>query len=213
MPHFQLDREWDGWPRNGWVREDPRLCPTKKFEGQALLLKSPPVLLCRQTDIHPNLPRTDRLSRLAQRTPTPHIANMPSRARAVSPAASENEVDISGSLFADDAGPANAKHGAAFDVDDIFAEAAQDGEGDDDDEAFIALKQAASFRKSSNLKGKTVKKGGGFQARGMSFPLLAPRSRRLCSRCVRQASMPTSCAPSPGRASPSPRPFNERRSP
>lgn len=94
---------------------------------------------------------------------------MPSRARAVSPAASENEVDISGSLFTDDAGFGNAKNGAAFDVNDIFGEAAQDGEGDDDDEAFIALKQAASFRKSSNLKGKTVKKGGGFQAMGMSF--------------------------------------------
>jgi len=37
---------------------------------------------------------------------------------------------------------------------------------DDTDEAFIALQQAASFRKTSNLKGRTVKKGGGFQAMG-----------------------------------------------
>ena len=96
--------------------------------------------------------------------------------RAVSPAASENEVDILGSLFTDDSAIANGKHGAdggsrggfdfGFDAGELLE--AQDGEDDDGDEAFIALKQAASFRKASNLKGKTVKKGGGFQAMGAS---------------------------------------------
>lgn len=96
------------------------------------------------------------------------------RPRAVSPAVSENEVDILGSLFADDSGFANGKietggpqDGFGFDAGELLE--AQDGEGDDGDEAFIALKQAASFRKSSNLKGKTVKKGGGFQAMGSSI--------------------------------------------
>lgn len=37
---------------------------------------------------------------------------------------------------------------------------------DGDDESFIAAQQAASNRKASNLKGRTVKKGGGFQAMG-----------------------------------------------
>ena len=35
-----------------------------------------------------------------------------------------------------------------------------------DDEAFIATQQSASNRKASNLKGRSVKKGGGFQAMG-----------------------------------------------
>ncbi len=93
--------------------------------------------------------------------------------RAVSPAVSENEVDILGSLFGNDSRFANgkteaedARDGFGFDAGELLE--AQDGEGDDGDEAFIALKQAASFRKSSNLKGKTVKKGGGFQAMGSS---------------------------------------------
>lgn len=94
--------------------------------------------------------------------------------RAVSPAASENEVDILGSLFADDSGLANGKietggaqDGFGFDAGELID--AQDGEEDDGDAAFIALKQAASFRKAGNLKGKTVKKGGGFQAMGSSM--------------------------------------------
>ena len=93
--------------------------------------------------------------------------------RAVSPAASENEVDILGSLFTDDSAIANGKNGAdaardgfGFDAGEFLD--APGGEEDDGDEAFIALKQAASFRKASNLKGKTVKKGGGFQAMGSS---------------------------------------------
>lgn len=88
--------------------------------------------------------------------------------RAASPALSENEVDIGASLFADDldhAGPTKTadQDGFGFDAEGVFNEGE---DGADDDEAFIALKQAASFRKSSNLKGRTVKKGGGFQAMG-----------------------------------------------
>ena len=88
--------------------------------------------------------------------------------RAASPAVSENEVDIGASLFADDvnqSGPTKSadQDGFGFDAEGLFNEG---GEGADDDEAFIALQQAASFRKSSNLKGKSVKKGGGFQAMG-----------------------------------------------
>ena len=99
--------------------------------------------------------------------------------RAVSPAASENEVDILGSLFTDDSAishgniskddaRAGARDGFGFGFDANELLDAPDDEGDDGDEAFIALKQAASFRKASNLKGKTVKKGGGFQAMGSS---------------------------------------------
>ena len=76
---------------------------------------------------------------------------------------SENEVDIGASLFDDvdqvNNTPASGSNqqGFGFDAEGLY---------DDDDEAFIALQQAASFRKSSNVKGKSVKKGGGFQAMG-----------------------------------------------
>lgn len=81
-------------------------------------------------------------------------------ARATSPAVPENEVDILGSLFT------NEHIGAAggFDAAEILD--GDDGDGSDGDAAFIALKQSASFRKSTNMKGKSVKKGGGFQAMG-----------------------------------------------
>lgn len=88
--------------------------------------------------------------------------------RAASPALSENEVDIGASLFTDDVdqsrpGKTADQDGFGFDAEGLFDEG---GEGADDDEAFIALQQAASFRKGSNIKGKSVKKGGGFQAMG-----------------------------------------------
>ncbi|WYZ45043.1 hypothetical protein EsH8_VIII_000359 [Colletotrichum jinshuiense] len=96
--------------------------------------------------------------------------------RAASPAPSEGEVDIADSLFAmnaDDNGSDDGQDaGIDFDVDGILNGNDQ-GDGDDDgDEAFIALQQAASFRKSTNLKGKSVKKGGGFQAMGLNANLL-----------------------------------------
>lgn len=86
-------------------------------------------------------------------------------ARAASPTPSENEVDISASLFT--SGRVSTKKSKNNDKqdDDLGFDFLDDGD-DDGDEAFIALKQAASFRKTGNLKGKSVKKGGGFQAMG-----------------------------------------------
>lgn len=99
---------------------------------------------------------------------------MPGR-RAASPAPSEPELDILDSLYPGD--DDNGEQGLGkdgqdgLDFDDLFhAGAAGGGNDDDDDEAYIALQQAASYRKASNLKGRTVKKGGGFQAMGELQP-------------------------------------------
>jgi len=91
--------------------------------------------------------------------------------RAASPAVSENEFDITKSLFKDDDDAEDDEFGLSTskelgDLDaggilDLGVES--DGDGD---EAFIASQQAASNRKASNVKGKSVKKGGGFQAMG-----------------------------------------------
>lgn len=96
--------------------------------------------------------------------------------RFASPALSENEVDI-GSLLTDgnEISHVKAKHvelqdGFGFDAADLLdGDEEDDGEGD---EAFIALKQAAAFRKNTNLKGNSLKKGGGFQAMGLNGNLL-----------------------------------------
>src|SRR5271154_6328907 len=95
--------------------------------------------------------------------------------RATSPARSETEVDISASLFA----------GETFDrVDDQRYHAPAETVNllpdayDDDDETLIAGQQAAANRKSSNLKGRTVKKGGGFQALGLNANLLKAITRK-----------------------------------
>lgn len=92
--------------------------------------------------------------------------------RAASPAASENEFDITKSFFKDDASDdefatASTKKPADLDANGIF----DDSDGDGDEE-FIKASQAASNRKSSNVKGKSVKKGGGFQAMGLNSQLL-----------------------------------------
>jgi ATP-dependent RNA helicase DDX54/DBP10 len=89
--------------------------------------------------------------------------------RAASPAASENEFDITRSLFNEDAGSDNefgapSKVPATLDAGGILDLGL---ESDDGDEAFIASQQAAANRKASNVKGKSVKKGGGFQVMGM----------------------------------------------
>jgi ATP-dependent RNA helicase DDX54/DBP10 len=86
--------------------------------------------------------------------------------RASSPALSENEFDIGAALFGDHDATENGPS-AELGVDLDFGD--EDGS---DDEAFIAATQAASNRKASNLKGKTVKKGGGFQAMGLNATLL-----------------------------------------
>ena len=102
--------------------------------------------------------------------------------RAPSPAQSENEVDISRSLF--DNGSISGSDNEASslhpdrkarmgEADTIF-----DNESESDDADFIAEKQAASNRKASKLKGKNVKKGGGFQAMGLNAHLLKAITRK-----------------------------------
>lgn len=94
---------------------------------------------------------------------------MPSRAVSLAP--SENEVDILGSIFTNNrtSNKSSKKNGVQEDIGFDFLDG-EDGGEDDGDAAFIALKQAASFRKTGNLKGKSVKKGGGFQAMGSYSP-------------------------------------------
>jgi ATP-dependent RNA helicase DDX54/DBP10 len=104
-------------------------------------------------------------------------------ARSFSPARSENEVDISNALFANDVSePALDSIVGGNNVTrlldngfipDIMAESS-----DLDDEAAIAQHQAAANRKASNLKGRTVKKGGGFQALGLNANLLKAITRK-----------------------------------
>ncbi|KFY38586.1 hypothetical protein V495_06475 [Pseudogymnoascus sp. VKM F-4514 (FW-929)] len=99
--------------------------------------------------------------------------------RAASPAMSENEFDITKSLFNEDVESDDDNFGIATEktempmVLDMALES--DGEGD---EAFIASELAASNRKSSNVKGKSVKKGGGFQAMGLNSHLLKAIGRK-----------------------------------
>lgn len=86
--------------------------------------------------------------------------------RAASPAVSENDFDITKSLFNEDVdnfAPSNSL--GTLDAGGIL-DLESDGDGD---EAFIAAQQAASNRKASNVKGKSVKKGGGFQAMGTNL--------------------------------------------
>ena len=91
--------------------------------------------------------------------------------RAPSPVASENDFDISKSLFKDDEAVEDdstyvaRKNPETLDAGGIL-DLGLESEGEDDG-AFIAAQQAASNRKASNLKGKSVKKGGGFQAMGI----------------------------------------------
>jgi ATP-dependent RNA helicase DDX54/DBP10 len=90
--------------------------------------------------------------------------------RASSPAVSENEFDITKSLFKDDV--EGDDEDFAFpttkDVGTLDAGGILDlGLESDGDAEFISAQQAASNRKNSNVKGKSVKKGGGFQSMGM----------------------------------------------
>ena len=102
--------------------------------------------------------------------------------RGCSSTISENELDISNALFAEDFEPNDA---------DVSRSAAQSATkhrenertlmGDDlelDDEAIITEQQSASNRKASNLKGRTVKRGGGFQALGLDATLLKAITRK-----------------------------------
>ncbi|CZS88816.1 hypothetical protein WAI453_010601 [Rhynchosporium graminicola] len=103
--------------------------------------------------------------------------------RASSPAVSENEFDITNALFQDDVDDDDDDVTSTFpsskDLGDLDAGGILDLESDGDgDEAFIAAKQAASNRKASNVKGKSVKKGGGFQAMGLNSHLLKAIGRK-----------------------------------
>ncbi|QKX53068.1 uncharacterized protein TRUGW13939_00139 [Talaromyces rugulosus] len=103
--------------------------------------------------------------------------------RAASPALSESEFDISKALFKDDAN-SDVEDGWALSKPKqrpIPAANLNLLDGDDegeDDAAFIAATQAAANRKASNLKGRTVKKGGGFQAMGLNAQLLKAIARK-----------------------------------
>ncbi|KAA8651332.1 hypothetical protein EYZ11_012910 [Aspergillus tanneri] len=105
--------------------------------------------------------------------------------RAASPALSENEFDITNALFQNDSDSDNEnsvnaskrqlKTAPPQELDFL----GNNGDDDDDsDEAFIAERQASANRKASNLKGRTVKKGGGFQAMGLNANLLKAITRK-----------------------------------
>ncbi|EXJ56113.1 hypothetical protein A1O7_09044 [Cladophialophora yegresii CBS 114405] len=94
--------------------------------------------------------------------------------RSGSPARSENELDIGSALFGGDDGSSDDRNGHLQGQDlDVMAE-----DSATDDEAIIAAQQAASNRKAKNLKGRTVKKGGGFQAMGLNANLLKAITRK-----------------------------------
>ncbi|CAG9936996.1 unnamed protein product [Clonostachys rosea f. rosea IK726] len=96
--------------------------------------------------------------------------------RGASPTPSEGEIDILGSLYPGDDAEQNVPANQDVDFDNLIN--GPTGDDSDGDEAFIALQQAASYRKASNLKGKTVKKGGGFQAMGLNANLLKAITRK-----------------------------------
>ncbi|KAL3427219.1 DEAD/DEAH box helicase [Phlyctema vagabunda] len=100
--------------------------------------------------------------------------------RAVSPTASENEFDITKSLFQDDitADDDDFAFPSTQDPGTLDAGGILDLSDDDGDAAFIKAQQAASNRKASNVKGKSVKKGGGFQAMGLNSHLLKAIGRK-----------------------------------
>ncbi|KAL8902565.1 MAG: hypothetical protein Q9207_004583 [Kuettlingeria erythrocarpa] len=104
--------------------------------------------------------------------------------RALSPTLSEAGVDIAGALF-DHGARSGSEDGDARQHPDRKSAMLAAGDmpdlGNDsgsDDADFIADAQAASNRKASNLKGKTVKKGGGFQAMGLNATLLKAITRK-----------------------------------
>ena len=104
--------------------------------------------------------------------------------RELSPAASENDVDIASALFSDGSrgspdAESSAQHpdrkarmlapGEALDL---------EGDHSSGDEGFIADLQIASNRKAADLKDKKIKKGGGFPQMGLNANLLKAISRK-----------------------------------
>ncbi|KAL9124389.1 MAG: hypothetical protein Q9217_006276 [Psora testacea] len=104
--------------------------------------------------------------------------------RALSPAASENEVDIAGALLQNDSNDSDASWEDEADTQHPdrkarMQECIPNLEDDESDDAeYIADSLAAANRKVSNLKGKSVKKGGGFQAMGLNAHLLKAITRK-----------------------------------
>ncbi|KAJ9663752.1 ATP-dependent RNA helicase dbp10 [Coniosporium apollinis] len=105
--------------------------------------------------------------------------------RAPSPAASESEFDISKALLNDAgepsdgyAGVSSGKRRAGDRQNAGFAQDLDDEDQDGGDTYAISAAQQAANRKASNLKGKTVKKGGGFQAMGLNGTLLKAITRK-----------------------------------
>ena len=98
--------------------------------------------------------------------------------RAPSPTDSDSGLDISNALAS--SGTVTPKRSSStkelLDVDGILG--GSDDDDDGNDEAFIAAQQAARNRKSSAVKGKTPKKGGGFQAMGLGANLLKAIARK-----------------------------------
>ena len=103
-----------------------------------------------------------------------------------SPVVSENGIDISHNLLHDDDVSSSSEAGASHSQHPDRKARMQTAEkmcdleaGDDsDDAAFIAERQAISNRKASTLKGKGVKKSGGFQAMGLNINLLKAITRK-----------------------------------
>ncbi|KAL8736124.1 MAG: hypothetical protein Q9181_002539 [Wetmoreana brouardii] len=104
--------------------------------------------------------------------------------RAPSPALSEAGVDIANALFDNGGAPGSDNGDNGLHPDRKRAMLSADSmpdlgnENSSDDESFIADAQAVSNRKDSNLKGKSVKKGGGFQAMGLNANLLKAITRK-----------------------------------
>ena len=101
--------------------------------------------------------------------------------RLPSPARSETELDISNALFADEpvapGGHQVAENGNAINQPEEHVQSIL-SDGSEDDEAVVAKQLAASNRKTGNLNGKTVKKGGGFQSLGLNANLLRAITRK-----------------------------------
>ena len=93
-----------------------------------------------------------------------------------SPAPSDGGFDIADALFGgeDEAFGQDEGNGAGRDVSGDMNVMGEES----DDEAIIAEQQSAANRKASNLKGRTVKKGGGFQALGLNANLLKAITRK-----------------------------------
>ncbi|KAF3291321.1 ATP-dependent RNA helicase dbp10 [Orbilia oligospora] len=115
------------------------------------------------------------------------------RARAASPAASENEFDITSALTGtvsfeddDDFGfseppKKRIKSQKTLDATSILdLDKPSDNESvlADDDDKFIQSQMASANRKASNIKSKSIKKSGGFQSMGLNLQLLKAIQRK-----------------------------------